>query len=387
MAYEIKNSNILRNSRLPYFFIIAIFISLFLLVYFLNINESQLSNFRFTQYLFNYQSGFNKRGFVGEVLFQFGFVINYENVQIFANYCMAVLSIVFFAVIYYPFKDDIRSFGACIFVFLAFFGSFSMQHFWSDIGRFDHLQLIIAISLLLLLSFSVNIFSKIIVVASVVIIILIHEGGLFMYAPLVLSFWLYKSEEPKEKLFIVLLFSCLVFLGYIISTEAIYYDMSFYEHVLSLESKYGGRVSELAVSILHNGSIRDNFLLTVRNGFSSERLYESIKVALFVSPLMLVFFRIIRADVKNKNVRLKHVFILSAFSPLLIYPIGYDHFRWWSISLTNLFVATSFVAANDEKFKILLIYYFNKSKITLASLIACSVAFGGMGVTNAFQRF
>ena len=40
--------------------------------------------------------------------------------------------------------------------------------------------------------------------------------------------------------------------------------------------------------------------------------------------------------------------LIASFSPLMLYPIGYDHFRWWALSLTNLFVALTLMARNQS---------------------------------------
>ena len=92
-------------------------------------------------------------------------------------------------------------------------------------------------------------------------------------------------------------------------------------------------------------------------------------------------------EVKANGFSKKLLFFASALGPLLgLYPLGHDHFRWWALALTNLFVILSIIAYYEQAFKKLIISTFYKYQVLVVVILVSSVVVGAMGVTSAFQR-
>ena len=156
-----------------------------------------LSSFKFTHFLFNYESEFVKRGFIGEVFRLLGFEMNYQLASIVSYALFILFTVVFLFIITSAFKDSLMTTGAWLFIFMAAIHSATIQHFYVDPGRFDAFAFLIAVLSIYLIARFSTITSFLLVPVLIILMLLIHEGAFFLYVPLILGFWLYRSSKFK----------------------------------------------------------------------------------------------------------------------------------------------------------------------------------------------
>ena len=346
-----------------------------------------LSSFKFTHFLFNYESEFLKRGFIGEVFRLLGFEMNYQLASTVSYVLFVVFTLVFLFIITSAFKDSLVTTGVWLFIFMAAIHPATIQHFYVDLGRFDAFAfLIAALSIYLIARFS-TVTSFVLVPILIILMLLIHEGTFFMYVPLILGFWLYRSSKLKEYLAITIVALISIFSTYVISKNGLITNMTKEQHYSSLVKTHGeDRIGMSSVAVLHGRELKENFFHTLTRGFNKNRLQEHVKLFIILFPLFLLMLVLLIEEVKSNGFSKKLLFIATAFGPLGLYPLGHDHFRWWALALTNLFVVLSIISYYDQSFKRILVSMFYKHQTLVVVILVSSVVVGGMGVTSAFQR-
>uniref|UniRef100_A0A7V2ZK29 Wzy n=1 Tax=Ignavibacterium album TaxID=591197 RepID=A0A7V2ZK29_9BACT len=326
-----------------------------------------IDDFNYTHWLFNYNFQFIKRGFIGQILNAIHILPSIEIIYVF-SYCILFLMFYLFVKFFYDAIKPLRKEkGLILFFLLVLFHSATLQHFHYDLGRFDQIGIIAAILLIMNLHKASKSLQIVIVFLTFLILILIHEALFVMFGPMVLVYWIFlnsydiKFNILKTMVFIFLGIATLVIsnLGLMkaISSE-IYYEM--------LASKYGKIVDRGAVLTLYR-NFADNFEFTYHIGFSyGHHLLMLIVVGPVIFLLSILFYKYIH-KANDFIERLKFIFLnISALSPLLLYPIAVDRFRWISITITNLFIITAILIKN-KKFKIELINVVEKYKYNCIS--------------------
>jgi hypothetical protein len=101
-------------------------------------------------------------------------------------------------------------------------------------------------------------------------------------------------------------------------------------------------------------------------------------------PLLFIAFSIFRkglAHTRRKTWIIEH---MATLSPLALYIIGLDHFRWWAAALTNLFLlwATHMASASGSGHW-LFRFFEEKRKWILVSIVFAFVS-GSLGDFNSF---
>lgn len=349
---------------------------------------AELSSFKFTHFLFNYESEFVKRGLIGESFRLLGIEMTYQIASITSYIAFVLFSVVFMYVIVRPFKDMPSSTGMWLFIFLATLHSSSIQHFYLDIGRFDTFTFLLAMLGIHIISR----YSTTICLASVplilVLMVLIHEGTFFIYFPLIIGFWIYRAESKKTLLAILSVLLVMVIATYEISTNGVMTKMSADEQYSSLAQVHGkDMVGMHSISVLHVKDLKENLVHTFHRGFNKKRMYEHTKLFIILFPFFLLMMVLLVEELKHTGLSKKLIFVASAFGPLGLYPLGHDHFRWWALTVTNLFIVLSVISYYDLAFKKRLIHVMYTQQHLVMIVIASSVVVGGMGVTSAFQRF
>ena len=208
--------NVLNKSLIAF-----VFLSVAFLVAVNILMPIELGQFKFTHFLFNYESEFVKRGFVGEVFRLLGFEMNYQLARIISYVLFIIFSVVFLILITFAFKDSLNRTGAWLFIFTASLHSASIQHFYVDFGRFDAFTFLISVLAIYLIAKFSKVASFIFVPVLIVLMLLIHEGSFFIYVPLILGFWFYKSDNFKDYMAIAIITLISVFSTYAISINGL----------------------------------------------------------------------------------------------------------------------------------------------------------------------
>jgi hypothetical protein len=81
------------------------------------------------------------------------------------------------------------------------------------------------------------------------------------------------------------------------------------------------------------------------------------------------------------------VLIATALSPLVMYSLALDYFRWWSAAITNLFIVVAYLAAREDTMRRRLADTIENMPVISVCIIGVSLVFGPVGVNVAYPLF
>ena len=348
--------------------------------------DSFLSNWKYTHFLFNYAEGFVKRGLVGEILRQTTSNISFTLVWKLSVLLLTVIYGILFAVFARPWWRERTNAGLFLFLLIAITSSATLQHAVFDLGRFDLLCLLLALGCIACSGhLSLSTLGSVLLVNSCLLLsLLIHEAAFFLYVPLVLAFWhmLDPSARGCRRQLLSAVF--LMIATWIISTRGQMTLNTLQVHTAQLQAIYGSRVESSALLVLHRQGIAENIRLTLDNGFTVARLISHLIMLLALFPLFKLLWHFYRAC-RTVLISQQKLLLLSSFSPLALYPLGYDHFRWWALALTNLFIVLSLLMTWYPPVRTRIAAAIMQHKTLVWLTIASSLLFGPLAVTESFD--
>ena len=214
--------------------------------------------------------------------------------------------------------------------------------------------------------------------------LLIHEASFIMFGPLVFIYVLFLNYKKNNNFTIRILFS-LTWVLFFLVTLLISLFIAFYLPQVDLELfRYSilqrmETPDENAIKVATN-KLSDNVDILFARAFTLKRLFYHL---LFVPMAILTLYVFWKINGFSRRNSMDLLLFLSCLSPLLLYFIGHDHFRWWSIAVINLFILTSLLAAkpeNNENFTNRLF----KIRHSVSALIVMSLMLGPPRVYKGF---
>lgn len=349
--------------------------------------DVELGSFKYTHYLFNYQEEFLKRGLVGESFRQLEFQMHYELAESFAFILFSVVSVSLIWVLVSPFQRCLNQTGAWLFLVFALTHSATIQNLYLDIGRYDGFGLIAA-----LVSIATIIKKPRLAYGVVPIIftlaIFIHEASFIIYLPMVIAFWLYRQSGSTPLIMIGLLTALLAGVTYTVSKQGLATQSSLDQHYQRLVAEQGkDKVNFYSVAVVHERGLKENIELTLQYGLTPQRIQNHAWLLVVLLPTLWLIYHLLAIEIKQSGVGLRSLFMVSAFSPLLLYPLGLDHFRWWALSITNFLVTVALLSYSDKDFRHSVIDLFYQQQWAVVLAIMLSVVIGGLGIMAEFNRF
>lgn len=302
---------------------------------------SYLIDWNYTQLLFTYDGGFIKRGLLGEVLSYWPGRLSYA-VASFVSYALLGLFVVAFVAVFVRVWRAARGRTGALWLMLLAVGSpATLGHFAEDVGRVDIVVLTLAIGLLLglcRLGRARRGASTTLVLIVNGLAILIHEAAFFMIMPLTLAWWRYQDATRIGAAWQLACLGALTTLTYLVSTRGGYTAQPLAEHFAELQCVYGAHVARGSLSVLHHTGLMENMRHTLTEGFRPARLMHHGVLTAVLLPFGYLAFSVLAA-VRSELNRTAWLVLVAALSPLALYPLGHDHFRWWSLAITNVLLA------------------------------------------------
>lgn len=348
---------------------------------------SYVSNWRYTHYLFNYKDEFVKRGLIGELISLLYNNISYDLVSIFSYIVLGILFYLFFIFFSKLYLVYDKNPGAFSLIVIAFCSPATLQHFALDVGRFD----LIIYSIFILIILAINSFSNknkliifIIINLSLSLSILVHEAAFFMILPLSIVFWNYANHSKKNLILQIISFLFILILTFFASTYGKYTSLDFESHLKNLEKIYGNRVIGDSLSVIHHASIKENLTKTIKVGINFKRLLDHLFFTFFMLPFFYLIYNLYLSVKNQLNFRIKVVF-LTSLSPLALYPLGHDHFRWLSLAITNFIISIFFIIYRDDALRKQALSFFEEREKLVAFVVFFSFISGPLGVIESFD--
>ena len=140
----------------------------------------------------------------------------------------------------------------------------------------------------------------------------------------------------------------------------------------------------ISVQVLHEGGAIQNIRRTYYLGVSMERLWHHLLMFALLAPVLFMLFQATRAVLGQREPRAWLV-LLAALSPLALYPLGHDHFRWWALALTNMFVALAMLGITREGMRTAIARTFERYWLLGWVAIGLALITGPLGVTTSFK--
>lgn len=345
--------NILRYSRFALFFLIISYFFAKTLTIYLPLFEHS-DHYIFTSYALSYDNGFNSRFFIGS-LFDFFFdVVSYKNVRLFVIYTIGVLIVLTSFLITkllikgIELKNKIIIVICISFIFLP--SSITYLFNYANFARLDLFWVLITVFIILTSKFK---FMNYLIMPLVSIAILIHQGFVFTYFPIILTiqiynFFKYKSDKfYKWNLILTILTSGCLFLYLQLFTSNITDFSKFISNVQS-KASFGINTNMLEYEYIY--SLQDHFWKFWRPTIKA-LLIRTIEVIPIIIPNVLFFpYLWFKLSKNSKELKLFYLFLfISPFFALPLFILTVDWGRWYAALLNVQFLIVLFLIYNNEE--------------------------------------
>jgi len=227
--------------------------------------------------------------------------------------------------------------GAWLFGLVAITHSATIPRLVWDLGRYDHFLLLILLACLAVLYRASPVWRLLVIPPLCVIGLLIHEGFFFMFLPLIFAVWFYEEGGKLfwPKLSVVI---CIALLLLFIQTFGTISNPQLY----AFASK---DYTNVYYGVGYN--IQNEFYFIRKSAHLL--LVNHIVLALTLVPTFLLFRHLAEASPGIKRHRWeRRILITAALTPLSLYLIAQDHFRWWGLGITNLFIVFAYLALREH---------------------------------------
>ncbi|WP_376946736.1 hypothetical protein [Azorhizophilus paspali] len=190
---------------------------------------------------------------------------------------------------------------------------------------------------------------------------LVHEASIFIILPLLLGVWsfLHRSDWcVKYALYVVFVFGVAIVETIYISTKGldeIIDHSEYYSKLLSIDN----HAYFDAVLVLYR-SLGDNLSLTFNNTIDFYNVQRHLIMLAGLIPSFIIFKRLYVVTLQAVGIQsFEFVLLMLSLSPLLLYPLGYDQLRWWSMAIANLSISIVIIIIyNTELAEKLMDYFF-----------------------------
>lgn len=338
-----------------------------------------ISTWCLTHWLFTYKYGFIKRGLIGTLVSTFNPSPSFNSLVV----CSVIVNaILLFALLVYT-APMLRDNSNAWFLFLLlFFGSSAVQNFSYDIGRFDQFGLLILLVALVILKNKPAF--QCLIIPLCALGILIHESFFLAFFPFILAATLHKKQNHLAltlTFFVLIVFSLAMVFGGASIDESSY--------TTALASKTDFAPVDLSIATLY-WRLKDNVAYSIGSLFNKETLIYHVWLLLWQLPVLMGLCAVIRSVYMTAR-QLKETYSFAllfacSLSPLALYPVGKDFYRWIALAMTNLFLLTIFLSTKDE-------YYCKIEKaatqynLLIVIALFTSIIVGPMGITSALPQF
>lgn len=347
-------------------------------------------DFNYTHWLFNFEHEFLKRALIGELFRLSGIKPTFLVVNI-AAYLVTVITA--FTLLYVFLKPLVKegnpqNHWLILFFILAASHSASVQHFVFDNGRFDHFLVLITLFLMYAVKEFPRIWALIVFLVFNLVALLIHEAHFFMFLPLICAWWIYCDRGGTGfNVIRIISLAVLVFATWAISYYGRVYTMPYDVFIGLLQQEFGEMATLASLAVLYRG-FSGNIEYNAYWLFTDRILFNFVIFSFIISPTYVLFHRINKAlycvytDTSEKIVFV--VLMLSCLAPLGLLLFGFDVFRWFAISLTNMMIVYSLLSSNYEMRKNL-IECLKSNVFLILIIISLSLIFGALGNSWSFR--
>jgi hypothetical protein len=348
-----------------------------------------MGEFGLTHYYFTYDSEFLRRAFIGEALRLTNFPMSNMSVSLLYSTVVALYLVALATAVAVIFERTQIFYKALLLAFIIYCPGVGLHFSYSGFGYLDIFHVLLSgLGLIAISSLGFTgaiIFSMFLTAIG----LLIHESGLLVLVPVLIA--AISLKFPQRFGFIQ---AIAFFAGATVLTTIIWHyggvdKLSFDEHMLSLKATADdpNEIVRSAV-IVHFRDLAENVgLLLPRT--NSWYWWQHIKFIVLASPFLFLIGRYaisLNAHYIQENNRAGGVLLIFAIvSPLALYILGHDFFRWWSIVMNNFFLLLLFGCASSSVVQANLITALTKGRSLVIFAIGLGALSGGIASHVSFS--
>lgn len=316
-----------------------------------------LNSWTYTHWLFSYDVGILKRGLVGELLQQINFHPSYHSVYWLAKWNLYLIFGLTAVIVLIPLRKNRLTAGWLLFALALISNPATLQHAADSVARLNNVALLFLLIYMVLMPLLGLLNGTLLLVVTCAASVATHEASFFLVAPfLVAAHFFVHRHHPRAltlSLWGAIAATATLVVITVNSGQTELTDKVYYESLIETYS----RVSYPAVKILFT-SFEENLRMALAHLFTwSSFLHHSVFLAV-IGPILPPLWRCAREihqGLGERSARERYSLYLlglSALAPLALYPVGFDHFRWLSASMTIAFFGLALLCREPPFFDI-----------------------------------
>ena len=304
----------------------------------------EFNGFVRSQWLFNYQAGFIRRGLPGQLVVLLpGQPQAAVHIAALSVLCALMCMLVWFTA---RATSALRGTARLTLPFFIATAPFAGGYFVLDFGRTDQLNLVLMMASLLVLWQGVSLPRLLLVALLAALGVLVHEGFVFMCVPLVLAVLVHQALSRRAPWLFALGYGA-VALGALVITIILGHPrlppIEQWQRMTGPDAPWD-QLSGLAVTSAYR-SIGENVRMTMGILLTRETLVQYALGGLYLMPALIVLRRLayrIGAQLPETDRPLLGLMCAASLAPLLMTALGFDFFRWIAMALFNVMLALLF---------------------------------------------
>lgn len=291
----------------------------------------------YSHFLFDYEFGFMRRGFIGAVL---GF---FENNDLYSyDFFLLISSLIFCAnllLLAWSFKDLIHSKNmnliAVVMIFASSSGIIFLAH---NIGYADHIGLLITLITLRIKGFKEKLYF---LSPALLIAMLVHEAIMVLFFPVIFMSLLFSlktlTTATKNHYWLLSAFSVLMLLSFFLIGNSTIDTTQSETMFKQASAKTPLQLRADAFALLHETGTKTLNLMLQKWMNPARPLFLFISGCL-IFPLVYFFQKTMLSMLKNEHKSIIILSILAGLSPLLLHLVAWDTMRWNTLTLTTSYL-------------------------------------------------
>lgn len=340
-----------------------------------------------THWAFTYEFGFLKRALVGDIVARFFGPPTALLITVASVIFVAATSAALLRLFVEPALLE-RSAGGWLFALAAATHSATIPNLVYDLGRFDHIGLLIALGCLLAVARGTPAVRFAVVPPACVLGLLVHEGFLFLFVPLIFAAWHYEENGARLGARLAVAAGLLALAG-VIGSLGRMTALPMDAYVAHLGARHDFPIGASSVLVLYS-DLREGATHSLSTLASRWQLTNHAVLLISLLPTLLLvrrFANVIRDRQRGEpTARARRIVYIAACSPLLLYALGVDVARWWAACVTNLLIAVSYLAVREQASPALADSIVRAPALPVA-VVGISLIAGPLGVLHAYPLF
>lgn len=297
------------------------------------------TNWTYTQFLFNYDLGFCKRGLIGELVRQLNLPVLYTY-DFFAavNIFILIINLLLITSMFV----GLTKHGQKIFILSAILYATSLAICMqaNTVGYAEQIGLLITLVAIKIKTFRIKL---LFIAISGPFLALVHEAVIVIYYPILIISLFFDIDEQKKpyalKLIVIYSIFLLALTFFVANSALNSAGITNMAHSISVKMGAQNSPQPQALDLL-NRTIQDN-LSTMQAIWGDAKWQLALLASFLVTfPTAIMLLYICNYLLTNNGIKtkLKNLSLIAACSPLLLHLLAWDFNRWNTLLITNSFI-------------------------------------------------